>query len=115
MIPTPAVIDVPLSTDKDGIIRIGSTRITLQTIIAAYQRGDKPEEIVEGFSSLTLALVHALISYYLSHQEEVDEYIHNEDAKAEAIRREIAEKHPEMLQGQAKFRAVLEENARKQK
>lgn len=109
MIPTPAAIDIPLRTDEDGVIRIGNTRITLQTIVAAYQRGDTPEEIMEGFPSLKLADIHALISYYLSYQPEVDDYVRQQDAQVKQIKSDIEQNHPEMLHGQAKFRALLDE------
>ena len=56
---------VPMAMDKDGMVRIAGTRITLDTIVGAYNRGDSAGEIVDGFPSLSLADVHAIIAYYL--------------------------------------------------
>jgi uncharacterized protein (DUF433 family) len=106
MIKLPAVIEVPLREDQEGVIRIGNTRISLQTIIDAYKRGNSVEEIVEAFPNLRLADVHALISFYLNHRAKVDEYVRQQKEEAEKIWREIETNHPEMLHAQAKFQAL---------
>ncbi|MFN8372720.1 MAG: DUF433 domain-containing protein [Anaerolineae bacterium] len=97
MIPTPAIVDVPLRTDENGVIRIGKTRVTLQTVIVAYRQGAAPERIVEDFDALSLSDVFAVISYYLQHTDEVDAYIHQQKAESERIRREIESTRPHML------------------
>ena len=63
---------VPLKTDADGVIRIGDTRVTLDTVIFAYNEGADAEEIVDQFTSLNLADVHAVLSYYLQNRVEVE-------------------------------------------
>jgi uncharacterized protein (DUF433 family) len=78
---------VPMTVDKRGMVRIAGTRITLDTIVGAYNRGDTPDEIVYGFPSLSLADVHTVIAYYLRHREMVDAYIAENHRKArEALR-----------------------------
>lgn len=84
---------MPLTVDQDGIVRIGGTRVTLDTVIACYQQGDSAEAIVEGFSTLKLADVHAVIAYYLRHQAEVDRYLVQNQRDAENIRREYESKY----------------------
>ncbi len=37
---------VPLRMDTDGVIRIGDTRVTLDTVISAFLEGATAEEIV---------------------------------------------------------------------
>ena len=78
---------VPMAMDKDGMVRIGGTRVTLDTVVACYQQGDTAEDIVDGFPSLALADVYAVIAYYLRHQEMVDRYIAQNEAEAEKERR----------------------------
>ena len=65
----------PLRTDEDGTVRVGGTRVRLDTVITAYQSGCGAEEIVLKFPTLNLADVYAVITYYLWHQEEVDGYL----------------------------------------
>lgn len=80
-------VSVPLSMDATGTVRVHGTRLTLDTVLGAYERGDTPAEIVEGFPSLSLADVHAIIAYYLRHREEVDAYLAEGEAKAAQIRK----------------------------
>lgn len=78
---------VPMAMDENGMVRIGGTRVTLDTVIACYQQGDTPERIVDGFPTLKLADVHTVIAYYLRHQEEVDRYLAENEREADEQRR----------------------------
>lgn len=66
---------VPLETDADGIIRVGKTRVTLNTIIGAFSDGATAEEIVQQYPSILLADVYSVIGYYLRRRAEVDAYL----------------------------------------
>lgn len=112
MLVTPATIDVPLRTDQDGVIRIGSTRITLPVLIGTYNQGATAEQIVEDFDTLKLEDVHAVISYYLSHRAEVDSYIHQVHEKAEKRRQEYETNNPKSIEFNARMRKLLDEKRR---
>lgn len=112
MIAFPTAVKIPLAADADGVIRVSNTRVPLETLIAAYKQGDSPEQIVEDFDVLNLADVYAVITYYLQHQADVEDYIRQQDEKSAQIRREIEANHPEMLAGQAKFQAVYPKTLR---
>jgi uncharacterized protein (DUF433 family) len=71
---------VPLRVDSGGAIRIGNTRVTLDTVVTAFNQGYAAEEIVSKFPVLDLADVYAVISYYLRRQQEIDAYLAQEDA-----------------------------------
>jgi uncharacterized protein (DUF433 family) len=79
---------VPLVTDADGVVRIDSTRVTLDTVIAAFREGMTAEGIVEQYPSLRLADVYSVIGYVLSHQEAVDAYLRSRQQLAAEVRRE---------------------------
>jgi uncharacterized protein (DUF433 family) len=66
---------IPLHTDQYGAVRVSGTRVTLDTILSFYQQGYTPEQIAEGFDTVPLADIHAVISYYLTHRAEVDGYL----------------------------------------
>ena len=89
MINTPITIDVPLRTDADGVIRVGNTRVTLHTLIGFYKSGQTPEDLHDGFATVSLADIYAVVAYYLANRDTVDEYLHQIDIEAEQIRREI--------------------------
>jgi uncharacterized protein (DUF433 family) len=60
--PTGTTEPVPLQTDADGVIRIGGTRVTLDTLAAAFDAGATAEEIVQQYPSLALADVYSVIA-----------------------------------------------------
>jgi uncharacterized protein (DUF433 family) len=79
---------IPLRTDKHGVMRVGQTRVRLDTIITAWRQGESPEQIVENFEVLDLADVYAVISYYLHHRAEVDAYMARNQQEGERLRAE---------------------------
>jgi uncharacterized protein (DUF433 family) len=79
---------VPLVNDADGVVRVGTTRVTLDTIVAVFRDGLAAEVIVDQYPSLRLADVYLVIGYFLSHQEEVDEYLRRQQHLADETRRE---------------------------
>jgi uncharacterized protein (DUF433 family) len=84
----------PLITDDHGVVRVGGTRVTLDVVVHAYDAGASPEEIVQSFPTLKLPDVYATIAYLLRHRGEVDAYLAEQAAEAEAIRRTIEERYP---------------------
>lgn len=79
---------VPLVTDIDGVIRVGETRVTLDTVIAAFLDGATAEEISQQYPSLDLADVYSVIAYYLRQRAEIDTYLERRREQAEKIREE---------------------------
>jgi uncharacterized protein (DUF433 family) len=85
----PLTLTVPLREEPPGVLRVGRSRVLLELVIRAHQRGASPPEIVRMYDSLDLGDVYAVIAYYLAHQAEMDEYLRRCDEQAEAIRRQI--------------------------
>ncbi len=85
---------VPIATNADGVMRIGGTRVTLDTVIAAYKRGETPEQISQDYSSLETAAIYAVIAYYLRHRKEVDGYLERRRESARAVREEFEARFP---------------------
>ncbi len=78
---------VPLAVDRDGVVRVEGTRVTLDTVVAAFREGATAEEITQQYPSLRLADVYAVIGYYLRHQPEVDSYLRERQRHAAGARR----------------------------
>jgi uncharacterized protein (DUF433 family) len=76
----------PLRLDESGTLRVGKTRVPIDTVVRAYENGASPEEIVLGYDTLQLADVHAVISYYLEHREEVEAYLERRRQHAKEVR-----------------------------
>jgi uncharacterized protein (DUF433 family) len=94
IVETLVAVPPPIQMDGDGVIRVGGTRVTLDTVIGAYQMRRSAEEIRESYPSLELADIHAVISYYLRHRDEVDEYLEGRRQQAEEVRRENEARWP---------------------
>lgn len=80
---------VPLHLDSEGVVRVGGTRVTLDTVIGAFHRGATAEEIVQDYSSLRLEDVYSTIAFYLHNRPEVDAYLEEQRRKGEEIQRQI--------------------------
>ncbi|GAP99295.1 DUF433 domain-containing protein [Leptolyngbya sp. NIES-2104] len=89
-----AAQSVPLAKNADGVILVGGTRVTLETLIHAFQQGATAEEIAAQYSSLDLADVYAVISYYLRNRDEIDRYLEQQQQLAKGVRAENEQRFP---------------------
>ena len=80
---------VPLITDPHGTIRVRGSRVTLDTIVTAFQGGATAEEIAQKFPAVALADIYQIIAHYLNHAAEVDAYLAQRHADALALQREV--------------------------
>jgi uncharacterized protein (DUF433 family) len=76
----------PLQANEDGVILVGKTRVTLDTVVSVFNQGATAEEIVNRYPSLNLADVYATIAFYLKHQSEVEAYLQQRQQQAQKIR-----------------------------
>jgi uncharacterized protein (DUF433 family) len=58
----------------DGVMRVRGTRITVDTVLAAFRDGATAEEIVQQYPSISLADVYQVIGYCLRHSSEIEAY-----------------------------------------
>jgi uncharacterized protein (DUF433 family) len=79
----------PFRWDEAGGIRIGQSRVTLDSLLAAYHNGSTPEEIAVQYPVLHLDEIYTAIAYYLTHPQEIDNYLEQRRQKAQKQR----EKH----------------------
>ncbi len=84
---------IPLQHWDDGTYRVGGTRVTLDTVVEAFRMGATPEEIVQDFPTLKLPDVYAVITYYLRHQPELEQYFLDRQAYAQRVRQESVKYH----------------------
>jgi uncharacterized protein (DUF433 family) len=85
----PIMLPIPLYEDPPGVLRVGRSRVLLELVIRAHQRGASPQEIVRMYNTLDLGDVYAVVAYYLVHPAEMDEYLRKCDEEADAVRRTI--------------------------
>jgi uncharacterized protein (DUF433 family) len=61
-----------LVRDVDGDLFVGSSRVLLENIVVAHQRGQSPEEIHDNYPSLPVEQICGALAYYKEHQQAVD-------------------------------------------
>jgi uncharacterized protein (DUF433 family) len=93
----PLTVAVPLWEDPRGVFRVGKSRVLLELVIRAFQRGQAPASIVQSYGSLKLLDVYAVVSYYLANPGPIDEYLRQCDLEAEAVRQMIEAAQPPRL------------------
>jgi uncharacterized protein (DUF433 family) len=76
----------PLQANEVGVVLVGKTRVTLDTVVAVFNQGATAEEIAYRYPSLNLADVYATIAFYLKHQPEVDAYRQQRREQSQEIR-----------------------------
>jgi uncharacterized protein (DUF433 family) len=84
----------PIQADEEGLLRVGGTRVRLETIVNAFKSGSAAEEILLKYPSLNLTDIYAVITYYLWSREEVDAYLEERRHVQEAVRRENETRFP---------------------
>ncbi|RME77775.1 MAG: DUF433 domain-containing protein [Chloroflexi bacterium] len=79
---------LPLTVDQDGVVRVGKTRVTLDTIIYAFLDGATAEEIAQQYPSLSLSDIYSVLGYYLRAQDKISLYMQQRNKLAEQIKQQ---------------------------
>jgi len=80
---------IPLETDTYGVIRVSSTRVTLDTIVTAFKDGATAEEIAQQYPSVPLVDVYYVIGYYLRRRDEVESYLGQRKKEADELQKQM--------------------------
>src|SRR5947209_17625830 len=80
---------VPLSADEAGVLRVAGTRVSLDSVIYAFDEGATPEEIAQAFPTLELAAIYSVIGYYLQNRGEVEQYLAQRKVQRDELKKEI--------------------------
>ena len=91
---------------ENGAYRIADTRVSLDSVVYSYQRGNLPETIARQFPALNLAQVYGAIAFYLSNRKKIDKYLRQNEIEYEKMRQWERAKDPEFY---ARFDRIREE------
>jgi uncharacterized protein (DUF433 family) len=87
---------------RDGGYWIAGTRVSLDSLVEAFNRGAAPETIRRSFPVVSLEEVYGAITFYLAHEKEIDEYLQGSyaelDTQADARREELKASKPELYE-----------------
>lgn len=94
---TVSVLDKHIEIDPDiagGKPRIKGHRITVQNIVIWYERMGKSIDEIASEYNLTSAEIHAALSYYFNHQDEINRSIH----ESRLFVKELKKQNPSALE-----------------
>ncbi|MBE9044983.1 DUF433 domain-containing protein [Pleurocapsales cyanobacterium LEGE 10410] len=77
---------------------VEGTRISLDSIVYAFQQGLSPESIVQSFPLLTLEQVYGAIAFYLANRTEIDAYLAAETEAFETMPQPLQESNPTLYE-----------------
>lgn len=70
---------------RNGGYYVIGTRISLESVVRAFQQGHSPERILERFPLLgKRATVYGAIAFYLEHQADIDAYLDKSEREFES-------------------------------
>jgi len=80
---------------RDGNFYIGTSRVSLESIVVNWRLGQTPELIHEAFPTVRLAAIYGAIAHYLDHQEEVDRYLQENEELRQVDRAALEAARPQ--------------------
>jgi uncharacterized protein (DUF433 family) len=85
---------VPLAMDEHGVIRVAGSRVTLESVVASFERGATAEEIVQSFPTLGLGEVYAVLAYVMTRRADVDAYLERRRREEHETEQEVEQRSP---------------------
>jgi len=79
---------------RDGGFWIRDKRVSLDSVVYAFRRGQSPESIRRSFPLLSLEEIYGTIAFYLSHQSEIDSYLLADEKEFDRMRSEARKADP---------------------
>jgi uncharacterized protein (DUF433 family) len=96
---------------RDGGYYVAGVRISLDSIVYAFNRGESPERILEEFPLLDkVSRVYGAIAFYLDHQAEIDKYLEDTEREFEGSGIPMAQYNPVLWEKIQRARAKMGES-----
>ena len=87
-----AFLDYEFKGEPRIAYRVADTRISLDSVVINWLRGETPEGLVDAFPSLTLEQAYGTITFYLANREIIDEYLRQAEIEWKILGAESWEK-----------------------
>ena len=79
---------------RDGAYYVAASRVSLDSVVYAFLRGDSPEGIADDFPALTLEQVYGSIAFYLANRDQIDAYLRAVEREFDRLRADSRKQHP---------------------
>ena len=80
---------------RNGGYYVAGTRVSLDSVVYAYLRGESPEGIADEYQALTLNQINNALTFYLANRPMVDEYLRQGEIEYDRLYEEARARHPE--------------------
>jgi uncharacterized protein (DUF433 family) len=88
----------PSIEEREGSYYITQSPISFAAVILRFREGLSPETIRRDcFPSLPLAKVYSVVSYYLSNQEQVENYLEQVRKEEDERQQKLLAEHPDFI------------------
>jgi uncharacterized protein (DUF433 family) len=79
---------------RDGGYYFVGSRVSLDSVVYEFLKGESPEGIVQSYPSLCLVQVYGGITFYLANRPEIDSYLKRSEARFEELARASRDANP---------------------
>jgi uncharacterized protein (DUF433 family) len=80
--------------ERNGGYYVAGTRVSLDSVVYAFLRGESPEGIVDSFPVLNLEQIFGALAFYMANREMVDEYLRKGEEEFNRLREEARKNRP---------------------
>jgi uncharacterized protein (DUF433 family) len=79
---------------RDGGYFIENTRISLDSVVLAFLRGESPEGIAQSFPALELEQIFGALTFYVANRDLVDSYLNEGRREFDDLRQQGRRNNP---------------------
>ena len=79
-----------------GAYRLAGSRVSLDSTVYAFLRGESADGIAESFPALNLEQVYGAVAFYLAHRDTIDAYLRAGKADFVRLREQARRDHPSL-------------------
>jgi uncharacterized protein (DUF433 family) len=80
---------------RNGGYCVAGTRVSLDSVVYAFLKGESPEGIQDSYKALNLEQIFGSLAYYLANRPVIDEYLRQQRIDFDRMREEARAKRPE--------------------
>ena len=81
----------------EGQYLVGSTRVSLDSLVYLFREGMSAESMVDSYPALTLEEVHGALAFYLGNMTEIDAYLAEGQRNAESQHEQSRQTNAELI------------------
>jgi uncharacterized protein (DUF433 family) len=79
---------------RDGGYFVTGSRISLDSVVCAFLRGESPEGIAESFPAVGLEQIFGALAFYMANRETIDAYLEDGRREFQAVRQHAMRNNP---------------------